>query len=45
LASACESDAAAEKLSSACEAFLKGSEKAAQQWELEKRFRVFEAGF
>ena len=25
--------------------FLKGSEKAAQQWELEKRFRVFEAGF
>ena len=45
LASACESDAAAEKPSSACEAFLKGSEKAAQQWELEKRFRVFEAGF
>ena len=41
LASACESDAAAEKPSSACEAFLKGSEKAA----LEKRFRVFEAGF
>jgi adenosine deaminase len=45
LASACESDAAAEKPSSACEAFLKGSEKAAQQWELEKRFRAFEAGF
>jgi adenosine deaminase len=45
LASACESDAAAEKPSSACEAFLKGSEKAAQQWELEKRFQVFEAGF
>ena len=45
LASACESDAGAEKPSSTCEAFLKGSEKAAQQWELEKRFGVFEAGF
>jgi adenosine deaminase len=45
LASACESDASAEKPSATCDAFLKGSEKAAQQWELEKRFRVFEAGF
>ncbi|WP_263410817.1 adenosine deaminase family protein [Terriglobus tenax] len=27
-----------------CTEFLKGSEKAAQQWELERRFRVFEAG-
>ena len=45
LASACESDAGAEKPSAACEALLKGSEKAAQQWELEKRFGVFEAGF
>ena len=45
LASACESDAGAEKPSSTCDAFLKGSEKAAQQWELEKRFGVFEAGF
>jgi adenosine deaminase len=27
----------------ACAAFLKGSEKAAQQWELEKRYAVFEA--
>jgi len=26
-----------------CKAFLDGSEKAAAQWELEKRFRVFEA--
>jgi adenosine deaminase len=45
LASACESDGAVDKPSSGCDAFLKGSEKAAQQWELEKRFRVFEAGF
>jgi adenosine deaminase len=45
LASACEGDAGADKPSSACEAFLKGSEKAAEQWELEKRFRVFEASF
>jgi adenosine deaminase len=45
LAGACESDAGAEKPSSACEVALKGSEKATQQWELEQRFRVFEAGF
>ena len=45
LVSACESDAGAEKPSPTCEAFLKESDKAAQQWELEKRFRVFEAGF
>jgi adenosine deaminase len=29
--------------SSACKAFLDGSEKAAAQWELERRFREFEA--
>jgi adenosine deaminase len=29
----------------ACLAFLKSSEKAAQQWELEHRFSLFEAGF
>jgi adenosine deaminase len=29
----------------ACAAFLKSSEKAQQQWELEHRFREFEAGF
>jgi adenosine deaminase len=45
LASACESDAGAEKASGACDTFLEGSEKAAQQWELEQRFRAFEAGF
>jgi adenosine deaminase len=31
--------------SSACKAFLDGSEKAAAQWELERRFRAFEAKF
>jgi adenosine deaminase len=42
----CENDAVGvEKLSSACETFLKGSEKAEQQWELEGRIRAFEAGF
>ena len=44
LASACESERC-ERSHPGCEIFLKGSEKAAQQWELEKRFRVFEAGF
>jgi len=33
----------AEKPSSACAAFLKSSEKAQQQWELERRFRAFES--
>jgi adenosine deaminase len=28
-----------------CAAFLKASQKAAQQWELERRFSAFEAGF
>jgi len=32
-----------EKPSSACSSFLKSSEKAAQQWELERRFRQFES--
>jgi adenosine deaminase len=31
-----------EKPSAACESFLQGSEKALQQWELERRFRAFE---
>ena len=31
--------------SASCAAFLKSSEKAQQQWELERRFREFEAGF
>jgi adenosine deaminase len=33
----------AEKPSSNCAAFLKSSEKAKQQWELERRFRAFES--
>jgi adenosine deaminase len=44
-AAACASDApGAAKPSAACAAFLKSSEKAQQQWELERRFREFEAG-
>jgi adenosine deaminase len=34
-----------EKPTPACKAFLEGSEKAAAQWELERRFRAFEARF
>jgi adenosine deaminase len=34
---------ASDRASESCAAFLQGSEKAAQQWELERRFRVFEA--
>jgi len=32
-----------EKRSATCEAFLRGSDKAGQQWELERRFRIFES--
>lgn len=35
----------AEKPSSSCTDFLQSSEKAKQQWELERRFREFEASF
>ena len=42
--SACAKDSLGnEKPSSACSAFLKSSEKATQQWELERRFRQFES--
>jgi adenosine deaminase len=34
-----------EKPSAECKAFLEGSEKASAQWELERRFRAFEAKF
>ena len=45
-AAGCAADApGAAKTSAACAAFLKSSEKAQQQWELERRFREFEAGF
>jgi adenosine deaminase len=41
---ACSSEfLGAEKPSAACAAFLKSSEKAQQQWELERRFRSFES--
>jgi adenosine deaminase len=43
--SACSQDLlGAEKFSSRCADFLKSSEKASQQWELERRFRAFESG-
>jgi adenosine deaminase len=46
LADACGGEVAgADKPGSTCDTFLKGSEKAEQQWELERRFQVFEAGF
>ena len=35
----------AEKPTAACQSFLDGSQKAAAQWELERRFRAFEAQF
>jgi adenosine deaminase len=45
-ASACAADSlGAAKPSPACAAFLQGSERAQQQWELERRFREFEASF
>jgi adenosine deaminase len=45
-AAACASDAiGSDKPSPACSAFLNSSEKASEQWELERRFREFEAGF
>jgi len=34
-----------DKLTDGCKTFLDGSEKAAAQWELERRFRAFEAKF
>lgn len=44
VAAACSRDSlGSDRPSSACAAFLKSSEKAAQQWELEKRFRQFES--
>ena len=43
---ACASDSVGgEKPSAGCAEFLKSSDKAQQQWELERRFREFEASF
>jgi adenosine deaminase len=45
VASACFHDSpGADKLSSRCADFLGSNEKAGQQWELERRFRIFESG-
>jgi adenosine deaminase len=45
-AAACKGQAlGTEKPSSECKALLDGSEKASAQWELERRFRAFEAKF
>jgi adenosine deaminase len=45
-ASACQAQTLGmDKPSSGCKAFLDGSEKAAAEWELERRFRAFEAKF
>jgi adenosine deaminase len=35
----------ADTMNPTCKAFLDGSQKAAEEWELERRFRVFEARF
>jgi len=46
VAAACSQGAAADAdPSQACTGFLKSSEKAQQQWELERRFREFESSF
>jgi adenosine deaminase len=45
VSSACSQDPlGSERVSSRCADFLASNEKAAQQWELERRFRLFEAG-
>jgi adenosine deaminase len=45
-ASACSKDTlGGDKPTSVCAAFLKTSERAQQQWELERRFRAFESNF
>jgi len=45
-AAACAKDGlGSEKPSAGCAEFLKKNERAAEQWELESRFRKFEAGF
>ncbi len=45
-AAACKAQTlGADTPTAACKSFLDGSEKATQQWELERRFRAFEAKF
>ncbi len=43
MAGACKDDEFGGKAFSGCKDFLNGSEKAAAQWELERRFSAFEA--
>jgi adenosine deaminase len=45
MVSPCRKDYPAREISSTCKAFLEGSEKARQQWELERRFVAFESAF
>jgi adenosine deaminase len=42
---ACAGQLGKDEATGKCVEFLKGSEKARQQFELERRFRVFEASF
>ncbi len=42
---ACRVQLGAERPAAACAALVRGSEKATQQWELERRFHVFEQNF
>ena len=42
---ACRGQLGGDSASGACAALVGGSERAAQQWELERRFRVFEQSF
>jgi adenosine deaminase len=42
---ACHGQLGMEKPAGACEELIRSSEKAQQEWELERRFRVFEAGY
>jgi hypothetical protein len=45
-ASSCAADVlGSKKPSSRCKSFLDGSQKAAAQWEQERRFKAFEAAF
>ena len=45
-AAACKADQpGSDKPSASCKAFLEQSQKASAEWELERRFRAFEAGF
>jgi adenosine deaminase len=42
---ACRGQLGAESATGACATLVHGSEKAQQEWELERRFRAFESSF